>query len=110
MVVRWVLLLAWLGVGTAVPGGARVPGDVILGGLFPVHEKSERPELPCGTKLYNRGLQRMEAMLYAVDRLVKTGSFLRSAVQGQNSVDPGYSDITYTPNQVFSDGILDLTF
>ena len=26
------------------PKGARMPGDVILGGLFPVHEKSERYE------------------------------------------------------------------
>ena len=24
------------------PRGARISGDVILGGLFPVHEKSER--------------------------------------------------------------------
>ena len=63
-----------------------MPGDVILGGLFPVHEKSERCEaasssaksshyticcrfdLPCGEQLYDRGLQRLEAMLYAVDR------------------------------------------
>ena len=51
-----------------VPGGARVAGDVILGGLFPVHEKSENPDQSCGEKLYNRGLQRMEAMLYAVDK------------------------------------------
>ena len=60
-------------------------GDVILGGLFPVHEKSERSvepavshraqsdicfrfDLPCGDQLYDRGLQRLEAMLYAVDR------------------------------------------
>ena len=68
------------------PKGARMPGDVILGGLFPVHEKSERCEaassppalpshyiccrfdLPCGEQLYDRGLQRLEAMLYAVDR------------------------------------------
>lgn len=83
---RLVLLLAWLGVGTAVPGGARVPGDVILGGLFPVHEKSERPELPCGTKLYNRGLQRMEAMLYAVDRWVNwviSAEYIRSKARIQ---------------------------
>ena len=63
-----------------------MPGDVILGGLFPVHEKSERQDakprlalrqshyiccrsdLPCGEQLYDRGLQRLEAMLYAVDR------------------------------------------
>ena len=51
-----------------VPGGARVAGDVVLGGLFPVHEKSENTDQSCGEKLYNRGLQRMEAMLYAVDK------------------------------------------
>ena len=51
-----------------VPGGARMAGDVILGGLFPVHEKSENTDQSCGEKLYNRGLQRMEAMLYAVDK------------------------------------------
>ena len=27
-----------------------------------------RSDLPCGEQLYDRGLQRLEAMLYAVDR------------------------------------------
>ena len=29
-------------VESQLPNGARMNGDVILGGLFPVHEKSER--------------------------------------------------------------------
>ena len=47
--------------------GARVAGDVVLDGLFPVHEKRENTDQTCEEKLYNRGLQRIEAMLYAVD-------------------------------------------
>ena len=46
----------------------RLAGAVVLGGLFPIHEKSENTDQSYGEKLNNRGLQRMEAMLYAVDK------------------------------------------
>lgn len=26
----------------------RIPGDVIIGGVFPVHAKSDSPDQPCG--------------------------------------------------------------
>ena len=42
-------------------------GDVILGGLFPVHQSGQ--EISCGQKIYDRGIQRLEAMLYAVDTI-----------------------------------------
>lgn len=32
------------------------------------HQICFRFDLPCGEQLYDRGLQRLEAMLYAVDR------------------------------------------
>lgn len=49
--------------------GIYLSGDVILGGLFPVHEGSKDMGQNCGHKTYNRGIQRLEAMLYAVDNI-----------------------------------------
>ena len=41
----------------------------VLGGLFPVHlHDTDSPKAPCG-EVRVRGLQRVEAMLYAIDRI-----------------------------------------
>ena len=47
------------------------------GGLFPVHKKSSDKNVPCSHAIYNRGIQRLEAMLYAVDTINKDDSILR---------------------------------
>ncbi|KAI3384824.1 hypothetical protein SNEBB_009077 [Seison nebaliae] len=44
------------------------PGDILLGGLAPVHLKSE-DGTTCGRLNLDRGLQRVEAMLYSIDRI-----------------------------------------
>ena len=49
----------------------------ILGGLFPVHKASPDKDKDCSPKVYNRGIQRLEAMLYAVDEINKDPSLLR---------------------------------
>ena len=66
--------VALLGIGQALAEGKSgkgiyLSGDVILGGLFPVHENSKDTGQNCGHKTYNRGIQRLEAMLYAVDTI-----------------------------------------
>ncbi|XP_071082339.1 metabotropic glutamate receptor 8-like [Haliotis cracherodii] len=43
-------------------------GDVIFGGLFPMHEKGQQGQ-SCGSLKKEKGIQRLEAMLYAIDRI-----------------------------------------
>ena len=43
-------------------------GDVTLGGLFPVHEYGS-PREPCGAISAFRGIQRLEAMLFAIEQI-----------------------------------------
>uniref|UniRef100_A0A1A9WYC5 G-protein coupled receptors family 3 profile domain-containing protein n=1 Tax=Glossina brevipalpis TaxID=37001 RepID=A0A1A9WYC5_9MUSC len=73
-----------------------LPGDLIIGGLFPVHEKGEGS--PCGVKVYNRGVQRLEAMLYAVDRINNDQSILPNITLGVHILDT-CSRETYALNQ-----------
>lgn len=40
---------------------------IVLGGLFPVHTKGSSEEDRCGPLLKERGIQRLEAMLYALN-------------------------------------------
>lgn len=73
-----------------------LPGDIILGGLFPVHEKGEYSS--CGPTVYNRGVQRLEAMLYAVDRVNNDESLLPNITIGVHILDTCSRD-TYALNQ-----------
>ena len=47
------------------------------GGLFPVHEKSKHEGEACSHKVYNRGIQRLEAMLYAIDTINRDPNLLK---------------------------------
>lgn len=71
-------------------------GDVMLGGLFPIHEKGEKT--PCGKKVYYRGLQRLEAMMFAVDKINNDPSILPGIKIGVNILDTCSRD-TYALNQ-----------
>ncbi|KAH8323927.1 hypothetical protein KR074_003157, partial [Drosophila pseudoananassae] len=73
-----------------------IPGDIILGGLFPVHEKGDVS--PCGPKVYNRGVQRLEAMLYAIDRVNNDTNILPGITLGVHILDTCSRD-TYALNQ-----------
>uniref|UniRef100_A0A914ULZ8 Receptor ligand binding region domain-containing protein n=1 Tax=Plectus sambesii TaxID=2011161 RepID=A0A914ULZ8_9BILA len=46
----------------------KIDGDLILGGLFPVHAKGLGSK-PCGQLWEGRGLHRVEAMLFALDKI-----------------------------------------
>ncbi|KAH8236307.1 hypothetical protein KR032_006873, partial [Drosophila birchii] len=73
-----------------------LPGDIVLGGLFPVHEKGDGA--PCGPKVYNRGVQRLEAMLYAIDRVNNDSNILPGITIGVHILDTCSRD-TYALNQ-----------
>lgn len=56
---------------TAIMAGSReifIPGDIILGGLFPIHEAGRNVSSQCGRIKADQGVQRMVAMLF-VSRL-----------------------------------------
>ena len=50
-------------------------GEVTLGGLFPVHEYGS-PRIPCGAISEFRGIQRLEAMLFAIEQINQDPSLL----------------------------------
>lgn len=99
----WAAWGAWVvavSLGRAVPGvagaGVQLEGDLMLGGLFPVHEKGDGT--PCSTAVYDRGLQRLEAMLYAVDLINKDPLLLPNITLGVHILDTCSKD-TYALNQ-----------
>lgn len=98
---RWAWWLSWAGVfgqlGRQVRGtGVQLSGDLILGGLFPVHEKGDKT--PCSSAVYDRGLQRLEAMLYAVDLINSDPYLLPNITLGVHILDTCSRD-TYALNQ-----------
>lgn len=46
----------------------KLKGDLIIGGLFPMHEAASEPHF-CGEIKEGRGIQRLEGMLYALDKI-----------------------------------------
>lgn len=42
---------------------------ITIGGLFPVHNKGKNETAPCGAVMAEKGIQRLEAMLYAIDEI-----------------------------------------
>jgi hypothetical protein len=55
----------------------RIPGDLIIGGVFPVHAKGGGGTSPCGEIFETRGVHRVEAFLYALDMINAQTEFLR---------------------------------
>lgn len=73
-----------------------IPGDIVLGGLFPVHEKGGGTA--CGPNIYHRGVQRLEAMLFAVDQINRDNTILPDITLGVHILDTCGRD-TYALNQ-----------
>ncbi|XP_012230284.1 metabotropic glutamate receptor [Linepithema humile] len=73
-----------------------IPGDIVLGGLFPVHEKGGGTA--CGPSIYHRGVQRLEAMLFAVDEINRNETILPDVTLGVHILDTCGRD-TYALNQ-----------
>lgn len=77
----------------------RINGDIILGGIFPMHEQiSGQPDYPCGAVKEEKGIQRLEAMLYALDEINKSPDLLPNVTLGALIIDSCSSD-TYALEQ-----------
>ncbi|CAD5222740.1 unnamed protein product [Bursaphelenchus xylophilus] len=76
----------------------RIPGDLIIGGVFPVHAKGPQGGGPCGEISETRGVHRVEAMLYALDIINSQPDFLRGYKLGALILD-SCSNPSYALNQ-----------
>lgn len=83
-------------------------GDIILGGLFPVHTKSTSGTGACGTIQPERGIQRLEAMLYTIDMINNDPNLLPDVKLGANILDTCSRD-TYALDQALEYVIGSLT-
>ncbi|KAM5308835.1 metabotropic glutamate receptor 6 isoform 2-T2 [Glossophaga mutica] len=97
-----VLLLARAGAtgaaGTA--GSVRLEGGLTLGGLFPVHARGAAGR-PCGPLKKEQGVHRLEAMLYALDRVNADPTLLPGVRLGARLLDTCSRD-TYALEQALS--------
>ncbi|XP_061730987.1 metabotropic glutamate receptor 7 [Nerophis ophidion] len=69
------------------PHSIRVEGDVTLGGLFPVHAKGLPGGPPCGDLKKETGIQRLEAMMYALDVINSDERLLPNITLGARVLD-----------------------
>ena len=60
-------------------------GDILIGGLFPVHSGLEPS--PCTNLNHERGIHRLEAMMYAIDLINRNTSILVNYTVGVNVRD-----------------------
>lgn len=65
----------------------KIKGDIVLGGLFPVHEDASSAGRQCGTIKPDKGVQRLEAMLFAMEQINKNGSILPNVTLGAHILD-----------------------
>lgn len=78
----------------------RMRGDIILGGIFPMHEHrgAGHHSLPCGAVKEEKGVQRLEAMLHAIDEINADPRLLPNVSLGALVIDSCSSD-TYALEQ-----------
>ncbi|CAF1669872.1 unnamed protein product, partial [Didymodactylos carnosus] len=72
------------------PRSARLPGNLTLGGLFPVHDYGGRE--PCGDISEFRGIQRLEAMLFALQQINQNHTVLPNITLGAILLDTCSND------------------
>ncbi|XP_033880106.1 metabotropic glutamate receptor 3-like [Acipenser ruthenus] len=75
----------------------KIEGDLVLGGLFPIHEKGAGMD-ECGRINEDRGIQRLEAMLFAIDEINRNSYLLPGVVLGVHILDTCSRD-TYALEQ-----------
>nr|XP_046185278.1 metabotropic glutamate receptor 8-like isoform X3 [Oncorhynchus gorbuscha] len=75
----------------------RLEGDIILGGLFPVHSRGGGG-MPCGELKKEKGIHRLEAMMFAIDLINKDTELLPNITLGARILDTCSRD-TYALEQ-----------
>ncbi|KAM9813248.1 metabotropic glutamate receptor 4-like [Neosynchiropus ocellatus] len=95
LILHLLLLFGLLGAAqTAKPKGPahthlnsiRIDGDISLGGLFPVHARGHDGK-PCGELKKEKGIHRLEAMLFALDRINNDNNLLPNITLGARILD-----------------------
>ena len=70
------------------PRVVRLEGDLTFGGLFPMHEHVSRgDQASCGKIKQEKGIQRLEAMLWAVDEINRDPTLLPGIQIGVRILD-----------------------
>ncbi|KFZ49360.1 Metabotropic glutamate receptor 7, partial [Antrostomus carolinensis] len=82
------------------PIAIRLEGDLTLGGLFPVHSRGAAG-IPCGPIKKEKGIHRLEAMLYALDMVNQDPHLLPNLTLGARILDTCSRD-TYALEQALS--------
>lgn len=72
--------------GSPHMNSVRIDGDLILGGLFPVHGRGSDGRA-CGELKKEKGIHRLEAMLYALDRINADPDLLPNITLGARILD-----------------------
>ncbi|XP_071379286.1 metabotropic glutamate receptor 4-like isoform X1 [Centroberyx affinis] len=92
---RAFLLVCYISVALAakpkMPGhthlnSIRIDGDISLGGLFPVHARGNDGKA-CGELKKEKGIHRLEAMLFALDRINNDNELLPNITLGARILD-----------------------
>ena len=68
-------------------GSLLVNGDIIIGGLVPIHTHDPEHPVHCGHLNERVGIQRLEAMLFAIDKVKKNDSIMRNISLGLEVYD-----------------------
>uniref|UniRef100_A0A8C2JBJ7 Glutamate receptor, metabotropic 6a n=1 Tax=Cyprinus carpio TaxID=7962 RepID=A0A8C2JBJ7_CYPCA len=79
------------------PHSIKIPGDITLGGLFPVHARGHAG-VPCGEIKKEKGIHRLEAMMYALDQINSDPELLPNITLGARILDTCSRD-TYALEQ-----------
>uniref|UniRef100_A0A3B3UKL8 Receptor ligand binding region domain-containing protein n=1 Tax=Poecilia latipinna TaxID=48699 RepID=A0A3B3UKL8_9TELE len=79
------------------PHSIKLPGDITLGGLFPIHARGPHG-MNCGELKKEKGIHRMEAMLYALDQINSDPELLPNITLGARILDTCSRD-TYALEQ-----------
>lgn len=82
---------------TYAPHSIRTEGHLTLGGLFPVHARGV-DGVPCGDLKKENGIQRLEAMMYALDQINQDEQLLPNITLGARVLDTCSRD-TYALEQ-----------
>lgn len=99
--VMWIVMMGftpetWASSETQ-PHSIKIEGDITLGGLFPVHSRGPAG-VPCGDIKKEKGIHRMEAMLYAMDQINSDPDLLPNMTLGARILDTCSRD-TYALEQ-----------